>query len=155
MAPGSFLVGHIANFGILFLAVLTFWPVMCRLAAGFGLGAWLFMALSLAFSVNAESRHSTAFWPMAVTLVCLALDRYHWRASLVAVFCGLSFLNSRAWVMLNADFPELYFANFSLAMGTFWYVVQAAAFTAVAGYLHLAWGLGSRPVDDGAAGGTT
>jgi len=87
---------------------------------------------------------------MIVVLVCLVLDRYRWPRWLLGVFCVLSFLDSRVWVTFNAAFPDLYFANFSLMMGPFWYVVQALAFTITAAYLHLAWRLaGVRRAEGG------
>jgi hypothetical protein len=139
VAPGAFLVGHTANFGILFLAVVGLWRRVCRAAAELGPGLWLFLSGAFLFSLNAESRHSNALWPVVVVLVCLVLDRYRWPRPLLFSFGGLSFLDSRAWVAFNADFPRLYFANFSLDMGTFWYVVQAASFAAVAVGLSLSW----------------
>jgi hypothetical protein len=139
IAPGSFLVGHAANFGVLFLLVVGLWPRICRVAAEFGPGPWLFLCACFAFSINPESRHSNALWPVVVALACLVLDRYQWPRWFLAVFCCLSFLNSRVWVAFNAAFPELYFANFPLTMHPMWYFVQAFGFTVLAAYLHLAW----------------
>jgi len=150
IAPGSFLVGHAANFGLLFLAVVGLWPRVCRVASEYGPGLWLFLGAALAFSINAESRHSNALWPMIVVLVCVVLDRYRWPRWLLGVFCALSVLDSRAWVRFNAAFPDLYFANFPLTMGPYWYAVQAIAFTITAAYLHLAWRLaGVRRAEGG------
>ena len=146
IAPAAFLVGHTAHFGILALAVVGLWRRVCRAAAELGPGPWLFLCATFLFSLNAESRHGNAVWPAVVVLVCLVLDRYRWPRPLLTAFCALSFLDSRAWVVFNADFPRLYFANFALAMGTFWYVVQAAAFAAVAMALSLSWRVsGVRP----------
>jgi hypothetical protein len=138
-APGAFLVGHAANFGVLVLLVVAFWRRICAVAAEMGLGAWLFLAGCLAFSLNAESRHSNALWPMLVTLACVALDRLPWPRPWLLVFCGVSLFNSRALVLFNGDFPRLYFANFALTMDPAAYAVQALGFGAVAAYLHLLW----------------
>ena len=150
IAPGSFLVGHAANFGVLFIAVVGLWPRICRVASEYGPGLWAFLGAALAFSINAESRHSNALWPMIVVLVCIVLDRYRWPRWLLGAFCALSVLDSRAWVSFNAAFPDLYFANFPLMMGPYWYAVQAIAFTITAAYLHLAWRVaGARRAEGG------
>jgi hypothetical protein len=138
-APGSFLLGHAINFGILFLFAVAFWRRVCGVAGAMGLGAWLFLAGSFAFSLNAESRHATALWPLVATFTCVALDRVEWPRPWLAVFCGLSLVNSRALILLNDDFPRLYFANFALTMDTTAYAAQTLAFLAVAAYLHLLW----------------
>jgi hypothetical protein len=133
--PGSFLVGHAVNFGILFIGVLVLWRETCRAATRHGLGAWLFLGAALAFSINAESRHATALWPMVVALLCSALERRRWPPSLLWSFCVLSFLNSRVWLQINADFPALYFAHFVLNTSRWWYLTNAVALATAAALL--------------------
>ena len=139
IVPGGPIIGPTAYLGLLFLAVVGLWGRVCRAAASLGMGAWLFLGVAFAFSVNAESRHSSAHWPMLVALVCRVLDCVDWPRRQVAVFCMLSALNSRAWVDLNFNFPELVFANFVVNMSPFWYLAQALVFVCLAAYLELSW----------------
>jgi hypothetical protein len=137
--PGGGLVGHTAYLGILFLFAVRLWPRVCRAAAAWGPGAMLFLGLAFFFSINAESRHALALWPMVVVLVSRVLDESRWPTRVLAVFAVLSLINSRAWLDLNWNFPEAYFASFVVGMSRLWYAAQALIFLAVAMYLELCW----------------
>jgi hypothetical protein len=142
--PLQFLVAHVLYFGPIVLLLVASWPnVQARVAkAGFGLV--LTLGLTLALSLNSESRYLSNLWPMLVPF--LAQD---WDGRLspgqLGLFVSASLLFSKVWLLIGApadplgEYPaQLYFMNQGPWMSGFSYAVQGGALLALASLFHAA-----------------
>gem|GEM_PF-4350318 len=129
-------VSHVSYFGPAVILLFLLWKDVANIAKQYGLGLIFFLLISGFLSIDTESRHLIAFWPVFAVLTCEALNRrgVTWVFVYTTLVAGL--LTSRFWLLLNTkepwvgafqDFPfQMFFMNFGPWMSDTMYVVFVA-----------------------------
>lgn len=108
VAPGIFLVSHAVYFGPMFLLMIFLWKDICRQASQLGLGAILFLAVTVFFSITSESRHLLHAYPF-LTLLCLrAIEERRLQKILLPVIAIGTLISSKIWWRISVDMHQEY-----------------------------------------------
>ncbi len=102
--PGWDLVHHVVYYGPIVLVAIGAWRSVTRVAASFGPGALLALAMVVAFAVGSESRQWLHLFPLLVALTIAATHEW-WTPSRTVIFIALCLAWSKLWWPLRYDLP--------------------------------------------------
>jgi hypothetical protein len=94
------LVHHVVWFGPVVVLAIVAWPRVAERVAAHGAVAIAAVALTIALSIDTESRVLAGLWPFVIVAV---VDAIAWTARSAAIVAGLGFAWSKLWWHLGYD----------------------------------------------------
>jgi hypothetical protein len=142
--PAWSLVHHVVYFGPLVLVTIAAWPRIAALAATWGPGLVLVLALAVGFAIGPESRHVIHLVPLLATLTIFATEAW-WTRRRVLVFAALVLAWSKLWWKIGYvtsvspfEWPDQrYFMHFGPWASVETYIWHLVAVVITAGVLAL------------------
>jgi hypothetical protein len=128
-------VAHVSYFGPIVILTLFFWQNVISIIKQYGLGLMFVTLFCALLSVDSESRHLMAAWPIFAIFTCEVLNRrgITWRLAYSLLCVGL--LTSRFWLVINSkemwtgpyiEFPyQMFFMNIGPWLSNSMYLVFA------------------------------
>lgn len=140
--PLQFLICHISYWGPSILLLIIFWTDVIKFLKNSNLAIMLGFLFTILFSVNAESRAITNFYPFIVFIIIKSVDLQKFKniRLLAFLFIFTSLLYSKIWLNIKLPstiFPETiesnldkfpmqwHFMNFGLWINSQMYIVHA------------------------------
>ncbi len=102
--PAWGLVHHVVYFGPIVLVAIGAWRDIARIAASFGPGALLALAMIVAFAVGSESRQWLHLFPLLVALTIAGTHEW-WTPKRAIAFAVLCLAWSKLWWGIHYDLP--------------------------------------------------
>ena len=102
--PAWGLVHHVVYFGPIVLVAIGAWREVARLAASWGPGALLALALIVAFAIGSESRQWLHLFPLLAALTIAATHAW-WTPRRAAIFVAMCLAWSKLWWPIHYVHP--------------------------------------------------
>jgi hypothetical protein len=99
--PAIFYVAHVVFFGPIIVFVILLWRDIVAAARKIGLGLLLAIAVTMALSLNSESRHLTLAIVPVIFLAAKVLERFKVSKDECILFGVVSLLYSKVWMLMN------------------------------------------------------